>query len=145
MSPPHYRVAMFSSLNREACFDPEFCRLKRGILCKQCLFVIYSQMQKSPPSTNIQRNQYNGYTAEVTSPSLVLYPADAIRKTLQYFNGMAVVVSEKLGLGKPRVRGITPVTKRVRAFNASGEIAGFAQNALLWSVQNRLSNLKPKN
>jgi hypothetical protein len=101
-------------------------------------------LQEARP-TNARRNLYSGYTAEVTSPSLTAYPLDAIQSALQFFDGMAVVVSEKPGLGRPRVKRILapPGARFGKVIDASGEIAGFGEKALFGAVQNLLSRIKP--
>jgi len=89
-------------------------------------------MLQPPPSTNARRNLYNRYTAEITSPSLIAYPPDAIQSALQFFDGMVVVVSEKPGLGRPGLKSILapPGARFGKAIDATGEITGFGEKAL---------------
>jgi len=86
-----------------------------------------------------------GYAAGVTSPSLLAYPPDAIQLALQFFGGMTVVVSEKPGLGRPRLKNVwaPPSARLGKAIGASDEIAGFGKNALFAAIQNLLSRIKP--
>jgi hypothetical protein len=103
-------------------------------------------MSQQPPESNARQNLYVGYTAEVTTPSLTAYPAESIRNAMTVFDGMTILISEKLGLGRPRVSSISPRPGAGfgKAFDAEGEISDFGEKAILGAVQHVLSAMRPE-
>ena len=102
-------------------------------------------MSKTVRRKNMKSNQYGGYLVEVTTPSRSAYPERAIRRALNSFAAMKVAVSEKPGLGRPRLKSLsTPPNARFgKVFVNGKEIPRFGATALCYEIQQRLSRMKP--
>jgi hypothetical protein len=101
-------------------------------------------MSQHPPESKPRQNLYVGYTAEVATPSLAGYPVESIRNAMTVFEGMTILISEKPGLGRPRVISISPRLGAGfgKAFDAEDEILDFGQRALMGAVQHVLSAMR---
>jgi hypothetical protein len=103
-------------------------------------------MSKTVPRKNRKSNQYEGYVVEVTTSSSSAYPERVIRRALNSFAGMKVSVSEKPGMGRPRLKSLsTPRRARFgKVFVNGKEIPRFGETALCYGIQRTLSQIKAR-